>query len=507
MVINNRTTNTEIVLSAIGMKKSFNRVEVLHGVDFTLKRGEVHGIVGQNGAGKSTLMKIINGIYARDEGILTIDDEMVVYDTPNAARQHGISMVYQEFSLVPSMTVAQNLFLAREPLKGPFIDEKFTRQKAAQLFNELEVEISPDSLISDLTIGERQIVEIAKALSQDVSILIMDEPTASLSSVEIQSLFRVIRRLKKENISIIFVSHHLNEVIAICDRVTVIRDGEVALDDEVSKLKLELIIAAMIGKKYVKQSSRRKMEIIHNRPLLQVFHLNLNRHFTDINFSLYPGEVLGIAGVMGCGRSELLKTLYGVLHADSGEIRLIDKTIKIDHPAQAVNLGIIHVPEDRRKNGILGGLSIRMNILLPIWKRLSRLGLIQDNKGNEIVNQFIQDLKVKTTNIDQLVQRLSGGNHQKIVFAKSLATKPNILLLDDPTVGVDVATKNDIAQIIRGIADQNNAIILVSSEMEELADLCDRILIMQKGRFTREIDCNKEKGINEEFLMKAIQTI
>lgn len=506
MEINNRRTNKEIVLSAAGMKKSFNRVEVLHGVNFTLKRGEVHGIVGQNGAGKSTLMKIINGVYTRDEGILTIDGETVVYDSPFAARQHGISMVYQEFSLVPSMTVAQNLFLAREPLKGPFIDEKFARKKADQLFKELEVEISPDSLISDLTIGERQIVEIAKALSEDVSILIMDEPTASLSSVEIQSLFKVIRRLKKENISIIFVSHHLNEVITICDRVTVIRDGDVALDDEVSKLKLETIIAAMIGKKFVKQTSRRKTKILYDQPLMQVSGLTLSRYFQDISFSLYPGEVLGIAGVMGCGRSDLLKSLFGVLHAESGDVRLRDKAVRINHPAVAMNQGIIHVPEDRRKNGILSGLSIRMNILLPIWKQLTRLGLIQDKKGDEIVNQFVLDLKVKTTNNDQLVQRLSGGNQQKIVFAKSLATKPNILLLDDPTVGVDVATKNDIAQIIRRIADQGNAIILVSSEMEELVDLCDRVLVMQKGRITKEFDCNKDR-VNEEFLMRAIQTI
>jgi len=497
---------SEIVLAAKGIKKSFNKVEVLHGVDFNLIRGEVHGIVGQNGAGKSTMMKIINGVYTRDEGNLLINDEEVNYDTPIGASAHGISMVYQEFSLVPSMTVSENLFLAQEPLHGPFIDTKFAYQKAVRLFSELEMDINPQELVSRLPVGERQVVEIAKALSRDSSILIMDEPTASLSNVEIQSLFKVIRRLKKEGISIIFVSHHLNEVIEICDRVTIIRDGEVALNDEVAHLKLENIISAMIGHKYHRNIAKRKLSVVRNQSVLEVTHLTLFNHYQDISFNLYSGEVLGIAGVLGCGRSELLKTLYGILPSDEGKIKLNGHEIKIIHPAQALTNGIIHVPEDRRKNGVLGGLSVRSNILLPIWNRLSRYGFIQEKKGSDLVNKLVIDLKIKTTNYDQLVRRLSGGNQQKVVFAKSLTTQPKILLLDDPTVGVDVGTKEDIAQIIRSLANQGNAIILVSSEMEELADLCDRILIIQKGRIKRIIDCFQEKDINEEYLMNAIQS-
>jgi len=497
---------SNIILAAKGITKSFNKVEVLHGVDFNLKRGEVHGIVGQNGAGKSTLMKIINGVYTRDKGTLLINNHEVNYDTPIGAGDHGISMVYQEFSLVPTMTVSENLFLGREPLHGPFINTEFALQKANQLFRELEMDIHPQELISRLPVGERQVVEIAKALSRDSSILIMDEPTASLSNVEIQSLFKVIRRLKKEGISIIFVSHHLNEVIEICDRVTVIRDGEVALKDEVAHLKLENIISAIIGKKYHRDIAERKLSIIRNQPVLEVIHLTLARHYRDVSFNLYPGEVLGIAGVLGCGRSELLKTIYGILPAEAGKIKLNRHEIKIIHPAQALSNGIIHVPEDRRKNGILGGLSVRSNILLPIWNRLSHYGFIQKKTGMDIVNKFITDLKIKTTGSDQLARRLSGGNQQKVVFAKSLATKPKILLLDDPTVGVDLVTKEDIAQIIRSLASHGNAIILVSSEMEELADLCDWILVMQKGRIKRIIDCFQEKDINEEYLMHVIQS-
>ncbi len=501
-----RKVMTDIVLAAKGIKKSFDKVEVLHGVNFNLKRGEVHGIVGQNGAGKSTLMKIINGVYTRDDGTLLINNEEVHYDTSNGACAHGISMVYQEFSLVPSMTVSENLFLAREPLHGPFINTKFALKKASQLFRELEMDIHPEELVSRLPVGERQVVEIAKALSWDSSILIMDEPTASLSNIEIQSLFKVIHRLKKEGIAIIFVSHHLNEVIEICDRVTVIRDGEVALNDEVAHLKLDNIISAMIGKKYRRDITKRKLPIKRNQPVLEVSHLTFAKHYRDVSFNLYPGEVLGIAGVLGCGRSELLKTLYGILPAEEGEIKLNGYAIKLIHPAQALSNGIIHVPEDRRKNGILGGLSVRLNILLPIWNRLSRYGFIQEKTGMDIVYKFVMDLKIKTTDPNQLVRRLSGGNQQKVVFAKSLANQPKILLLDDPTVGVDVGTKEDIAQIIHSLASQGNAIILVSSEMEELAVLCDRVLVMQKGRITRVIDCFKKKNINDEYLMHAIQT-
>lgn len=501
-----KKNKSDIVLAAKGIKKSFNKVEVLHGVDFNLRKGEVHGLVGQNGAGKSTLMKIINGVYTRDEGTLRINNQDVNYDTPNGARAYGISMVFQEFSLVPSMTVSENLFLAREPMRGVFINKKFALQKANQLFRELEMDINPQELVSRLLVGERQIVEIAKALSWESSILIMDEPTASLSNIEIQSLFKVIRRLKKEGISIIFVSHHLDEVIEICDHVTVIRDGEVTLNDATANLKLDNIISAILGKKYHRDIPKRKLPITHKQPILEVKNLSLGTCYQNVSFNLYPGEVLGIAGVLGCGRSELLKTIYGILHPEEGSIRLNMHEIKIFHPAQALSNGIAHVPEDRRKNGVLGGLSVRLNILLPIWNRLSRYVFIQKKTGMNVVNKFIIDLRIKATDSDQLVRRLSGGNQQKVVFAKSLANQPKILLLDDPTVGVDVGTKTDIAQIIYSLANQGNSIILVSSEMEELATLCDRILVMQKGKITRVIDCLQQESINEEYLMHSIQS-
>jgi ribose transport system ATP-binding protein len=495
----------EVVLSARGIKKSFSRVEVLHGVDFELRSGEVHGIVGQNGAGKSTLMKIINGVYNKDEGTITIYGEMVNFDSPIAARQHGIAMVYQEFSLVPSMTVVQNLFLAQELKNGLFIDEEACRARAQEVFEELDVDIDPDMELSKLPVGTRQVVEIGKALSQDASILIMDEPTASLSSVEIEMLFDVVRRLKKEGIAIIFVSHHLNEVIEICDQVTVIRDGKVALSAAISELSLQDIITAMIGKKLDVVHGRSFSEIDRAQPLLEARHLSAGSYFKDISFSLYPGEVLGIAGVLGSGRTELLKTLYGIMPRDKGEVLLLGRPVYMGHPEEAIRSGVIMVPEDRRKNGLIAGQSVSDNVLLPIWKRLSSLFFIQDQQGEEIVHKFVDDLQIRANSIEQTVAQLSGGNQQKVVFAKSLAAEPKILLLDDPTVGVDIATKKDIAQIVRRIASQGNGVIYVSSEMEEIAELCDRVLILRRGELIQEFVQREGDFITEGALMSAIQ--
>ena len=503
MVIANGNS-PEIVLSVQGIKKSFSRIEVLHGVDFVLRRGEIHGLVGQNGAGKSTLMKIINGVYQKDEGAIQVNGEEVEFHSPIDARHHGISMVFQEFSLVPSMTVLQNLFLARELKNGIFIDEKASREKALQLFKDLEVDINPDEEVSRLSVGSRQVVEIAKALSRNASILILDEPTASLSTLEIESLFTLLHRLKQEGLAIIFVSHHLNEVMTICDRVTVIRDGNVVLAKEVAGLELQDIITAMIGKKLETAQFGLRPSMQRGEPLLEVKNLDSANRFHNISFSLYPGEVLGIAGVLGSGRSELLKTIFGILKKDSGEIILHGKAAWLDHPSDAVKARIFMVPEDRRKNGIIAGDSIRQNVLLPVWDRLAKPFFIDDNRGVQLVSKFIDDLNIRTTSMEQTVLRLSGGNQQKVVFAKCLSTEPQILLLDDPTVGVDIGTRKEIAQITRRLADQGNGVLLVSSEMEELAEQCDRILVMNRGEFIQEIDCSRQVA-TEESLMHAIQ--
>ena len=502
---NDQKENGREILSAVKVSKSFNSVEVLHSVNFHLKRGEVHGLVGQNGAGKSTLMKIISGVYLKDEGEIFIQGKKAEYHTPGEAANFGVAMVFQEFSLIPSMTVADNIFLTREPRKNLFVDQKELNKRALTLLKEHNVKINPKLDLSMLAVGKKQIVEIAKALSHNADILIMDEPTASLSSTEIQSLYKVIRKLKNDGISIVFVSHHLNEIMEICDRVTVIRDGDVVLLDEVKKLSLNQIISALVGKKLINKKILHKQKEKSEATLLELKGLYLEGKYNNINFRLYSGEILGIAGVLGSGRSEILKTIYGILAYDAGEILVRGRKAKINHPSDAIKQRIVYVPEDRRNQGVIYGQSVRMNILLSIWNRITRAFLIRENEGEKIVNRFINKLDIKTTNIDQFIERLSGGNQQKVVLAKSLSSEPQILLLDDPTVGVDIGTKRDIAKIIKQIADSGNGVIFVSSEFEELTELCDRILILQRGRIIDEIERAQSSGIDEAMLLHAVQ--
>jgi len=500
------TTTQETLLSVKGIRKSFNDVEVLHGVDFDLNPGEIHGIVGQNGAGKSTLMKIINGVYSRDGGEVYIQGSSVALGSPVKANQLGVAMVFQEFSLIPTLSVADNMFLTREPLKNRFIDKKKMHRKAKQVFDQLDIDLDVTRTVGKLAVGTKQVVEIAKALSQDAKILILDEPTASLSSVEIDSLFNFLKKLKNEGIGIVFVTHHLDEIIEICDRVTVIRDGEVALSDLIDQLSLKDIIKAMIGKELTSQQESLKKTINYENPLLQVKDLSITEKLDNISFTLYQGEILGIAGVLGSGRSEILKAIYGLLRYSSGKIMINGEVVNFKHPMAAIDSGCFLVPEDRREEGIIAGQSLHFNILLPIWRRLKKFFFIQEKESRIISKKYVSDLDIVTTGIQQKLGRLSGGNQQKVVFAKSLATGPKILLLDDPTVGVDIGTKSEIAAIIRNITAEGNSAIFVSSEMKEMADLCDRILVLRRGKIVNEID-NSNKIITEERLMQEIQGV
>ena len=571
-------------LSVFNIHKSFNQVEVLHGIDFNLNIGEIHGLIGQNGAGKSTLVKIINGIYKKDKGSILIRGKEVNYDTPLGAKQNGIAMVFQELSLIHSMKVYENIFLNREPCKGFITDDKAAYKNSIELFSQLGVEINPISMVSELTVSKQQIVEIVKAFSLNPSILIMDEPTAALSSGEIKYLFSILNRLKKENVSVIFVSHHLNEIMEICDRATVIRDGKVALSDNTVNLSLNKIISAMVGNKKIYDYKKSKKYINNNKydfinnfinniyldnyliyneddeineddedflnynhyssflsknlnilfydwnylkkigvywkvifsyisiiktninkemPLLEVNNIS-GKIFKDISFNLYPGETLGIVGLMGSGRTELLQTIYGILQIDKGQIKINGKNVKINNPSTAIKLGIFYVTEDRRRYGVIYGQSVYLNILLPMWNKITKGFFILDNKGKQIVNQLVGRLNIVTPHIHHPIEQLSGGNMQKVVFAKGLSSKPRILLLDEPTMGIDVGTKADIAKIIQDTANEGSGVIIVNSEMEEIAKLCDRILVLSKGRIIEEITEAQGKKLTEEILLQEI---
>ena len=494
------------VLEGRGIQKSFAGVEVLHGVDFAVNAGEVHGLIGQNGAGKSTLVKIMNGVYMADAGQKLVNGQPVDYSDPISARRLGIAMVFQEFSLIPTLSVTQNVFLTREPrMIGNLIDERAAREGTLAALRQVGSTIDPNLNVERLPIGARQLVEIAKAISQNARILILDEPTASLSASEIGTLFDAIRRLTANGIAVIYISHHLQEVMAICDRVTVLRDGNVTLSSPTSKVTLTQLITAMLGRTLQRQLDWQPIDREPTAsPLLSVSGLATAR-VRDISLDLYAGEVVGIAGLLGSGRTELMRALFGIDQIDAGSVCLQGREARFSSPGGALRAGIALVPEDRRRAGLVPEHDVKANALMASWPRISTLGFVRDRLGDNIVNGFIDRLKIRTPGLHQEVKRLSGGNQQKVVVAKNLAIRPRVMLLDDPTVGIDVQSKVDILQEIRSLAAGGNAILLISSELEELGAVCDRVAVMRGGTIVRWLDRSNGDDLSEEALNHAIQ--
>ena len=495
-----------VMLEARGIRKSFSGVEVLHGVDFTLRRGEVHGLVGQNGAGKSTLVKIINGTYSGDAGEVVVDGALVTRGGTAESRKRGIAMVFQEFSLIPSMPVGQNIFLAREPKgRSGLIDDAEVRRRSRAALARVGADIDPDRLVGELPVGSRQLVEIAKAISQDASILILDEPTASLAAAEIKALTEAMARLRAEGIAIVFISHHLDEVVAMCDRVTVLRDGDVTMVADTQGLTLSAIIEAMLGRSLESTLAWQPHDVDRSgQPLLRVSGLN-NARLHDVSFDLYGREIVGIAGLLGSGRSEVMRAVFGIDPVESGSIEVQGRKRQIHGPADALRAGIALVPEDRGRAGLVREHSVAHNILMASWRRVARAGFVDDRAATGVATRFIDQLRIQTAGLEQEVKGLSGGNQQKVVVAKNLAAQPAVLLLDDPTVGVDVGSRREILEDVRTLALQGNGVVLVSSELEELSGLADRVLIMRGGAVQRVLDRWSGDDLSEEALSRAIQ--
>lgn len=494
------------MLEARGIRKAFHGVEVLHGVDFKLAAAQVHGIVGQNGAGKSTLVKILNGVYARDAGEILIDGVPVRYDKPREAHDLGIAMVFQEFSLVPTMTVSQNMLLTHEPRGfGPLLDDAAARRRALEVMDQLGIAIDPDATVGDLPIGVQQLVEISKAVSQNARILILDEPTASLPVGETETLFAAIRRLTSQGIGVIYISHHLQEVLEICDHVTVMRDGETTLSAPTTTLSLSAVISSMLGQNLERELAwQPHAQDAEAEPLLRVHELASTR-LHNVSFDLHPGEIVGVAGLLGSGRSELLRALFGIDQPDHGWVELAGRRVAFGSPQNALQAGLGLVPEDRRRTGLVGDHGVRTNILMGSWNRISRFGFVRDRLGRQITQGFVERLRIVTPNLEQQVTRLSGGNQQKVVVAKNLAIRPRVLLLDDPTVGIDVKSKADILDEARTLAAEGNAILLVSSELSELSALCDRVMILKDGAISDWLDRSSGDDLSEDALTHAIQ--
>ncbi len=490
------------------ISKSFNHITVLNKVNFELRPGEVHALLGENGAGKSTLMKILRGVYQPDSGEIRIQGNVVHLNTPNDARKNGVAMVFQEFSQVPSLTVAQNIFLTREfRNKLNLLDDRTCEQKAKDVFKQMGIEIDPHLPVASLNTGYRQLTEIATALSQNARILILDEPTASLTETETQALFKLIRRLKSNGISIIYISHRMEEIFKISDRITILRDGANIITEDTPNLNIAQVIEYILGRKNVENlHAPTDFDTTGKNVLLEVNHLECDRGVHDVNFKLHSGEVLGIAGLMGSGRTELMQAIFGMNPIRTGEVKINGKKMKISDPANSMRAGIALIPEDRRVQGLILMHSIRENLMLPMikLKRLpKRKFLVDDKKGNSIVDNYVKKLKIRCDSTSKVVGLLSGGNQQKVVIAKWLSTDPNILLMDEPTVGVDVGTKQEIMEISRSLANEGKGVIFISSELKEMLSVCNRILIIKNGSITRELKTSDIQS--EERLHQILQ--
>ena len=500
------TDKNNIILQMIDINKDFNGVQVLCNVNFNLKKGEVHAIIGQNGAGKSVLMKILNGVYQKSSGRIMIEDKEVNFANPQEARKNGIGMVYQEFSLIPIMSVARNIFLNREPKKFGIINDKKMIKDSENILKDLGININVQSRLRDLTVSHKQIVEISKIISQDRKIIVMDEPTASLSKSEIGLLNKIIMRLKEKSISIIYITHHLNEIFEICDRVTVIRDGRAILTEDVENITLDNVIESMLGKKIksgVKYETKYniKRDIV---PVLEIKDMDLGGK-EKISFNIWPGEILGFAGLMGAGQDKIVKSIFGISPEINKKMYFFGKNINIRKPEDSLKYKITIVPEERQAQGLIIDQSIKANTVLSILDKLKGFIFINDRSANNLTKQCVKDLNIKTDSINKKVKLLSGGNQQKVVIAKNLLADPDIMILNDPNFGVDIESKQEILQLVRNFADSGKCAIFISSEFEEISQVCDRILILKDGSLVSEVKRDDDYEITEASLLRSVQ--
>jgi ribose transport system ATP-binding protein len=484
------------VLVARAVSKEFSGVRVLWDVDFELRRGEVHALMGENGAGKSTLMKILAGVHTDYAGAIEVEGAAVQFAGVRDAERAGIAIIHQELNLVPELPVADNIFLGREPLiAGLLVDRRAMRNAAQSLLHRLGIDLDPDVRIADLRVGEQQLVEIAKALSLEARILIMDEPTSALSAAECEILFKVVRQLARAGVAIIYISHRIDEVMAIADRVTVLRDGRHVVTAPIAELGREAIIRAMVGRAIDENARRAATD--RGAPILAVRDLSLEitrrqgskQVLSGVSFDLHRGEVLGIGGLLGAGRTEILETIFGSAEGRrGGSIAISGREVEIASPMAAQKLGLALVPEDRKARGLHLAAPIRDNVALPSIGTISRFGFRAFAQEAALAKKAVTDLRIRCEGIEQAAMSLSGGNQQKVVIAKWLATAPSILLLDEPTRGIDVGAKREIYDLIFTLAGQGMAIIVVTSELPELLLLSDRILVMCEGRMTGMLD-------------------
>jgi rhamnose transport system ATP-binding protein len=476
-----------VALQLVQVRKSFGPVVALRSGSLTVHSGSIHALVGENGAGKSTLVKIVAGLYQRDGGDMLLHGESVDFSSTAASKAAGIAVIYQEPTLFPDLSVTENLFMGRQPVgSGRRIDRKAMHTEAQSLFKRLGVNLDPRRLAEGLSIADQQIIEIAKAISLDASVLIMDEPTAALSGVEVDRLFAVARSLRDEGRALVFISHRFDEVFDLCDTVTVMRDGEYISTDTIADTTAPEIVAKMVGREVADLFPKTPAAI--GEPVLRVEHLERGGVFHDVSFEVRSGEIVALAGLVGAGRSEIARAVFGVDRYDSGTVTLNGTPIPGGKPRAAIRAGMGFVPEDRRQQGLVTEASVAHNVASVIRGKLSKAGLLTASAENKAAGPWSARLEVKTNALDMHATTMSGGNQQKVVIAKWLATNPSLLIIDEPTRGIDVGTKSEVHRLISELAGQGMAILMISSELPEVLGMADRVLVVHEGRITADID-------------------
>lgn len=491
----------DVVLKFNNIYKRFSGVHALKGVNFAVRRGKVNILIGENGAGKSTLMKILTGAYKADEGNIVYEGKDLRVNTPREALNLGIAMIYQEMNLVPQLSVEENMFLGKELVNHVFLDNKTTRRRTEEVLKEYSIDLDPSQIVENLSIAKRQMLEISKALASDAKVIIMDEPTSALTSNEVEHLFKIIRNLIYKGVSIVFISHKLEEVFEIGDIITVLRDGETIGEWPISNITSDQLITAIAARKIDQLYPKKNVEI--HDAILEVENITKDGMYRDVSFNLRRGEILGMAGLVGAGRTEIALTVFGYYPKDSGKIKVNGKEVKYKLPADAIKDRIAYLPEDRKLLGVDLNASIKRNIAITNMDLISKGFFVSDKMEKRFCNNAIEQLSIKTPSIEQEVGNLSGGNQQKVSLVKWIARNVDILILDEPTRGIDVGAKEEIHLIMGALAEKGIAIILISSDLPEVLGLSDRIIVMHEGVLKGILDV-KELAPSQESLMEMM---
>lgn len=493
-------------MSLLDMKqiiKSFNGVEVLHGIDFSLRAGTVHALMGENGAGKSTLMKVLAGVHKCDDGEIWLKGKKTEIQSPRHAQELGIAMIHQELSPVPEMTVAENIFLGREPRKGLFVDYKKMYADTEKLLGEMKVRVSPRAKIGRLKVADQQLIEISKAISLNADIIVMDEPTSAITDQEVEILFKTIADLKKKGTGIIYISHKMDEIFRIADDITVLRDGTYVNSWEAKDIDNNTLIKNMVGREL--NEIFPKIKVPAKNVVMEIRHFTKENQFEDISFLVREGEILGIAGLIGAGRTELMNAIFGLEKPDSGEVFFEGKKVEIRRPSDAIRHGIAYVTEDRKNEGLVLEMGVGQNITIASMKTLSSGMFIKRQEEKKTIDDQIRALRIKVHSPRQLVGKLSGGNQQKVVLAKWMMKNPKLLILDEPTRGIDIGAKSEIYKLMGEFVEKGNSIIMISSEMPEAMGMSDRILVLSNGRLSGEL--SREEFAQEDIMKMAVSYI